>query len=132
MNSLNAYRSPLRWLFAVSALSLGLTAEHALADEPADTRGMKVSFADLDLSKEAGAKVLYRRIQNAATSVCGRVDSREIARYRLYRQCYDDAIEAALKEVNSSSLYAVHNPQGQGSGTGLAAGRSGARAATMQ
>jgi UrcA family protein len=109
MNKLNANRPPLRWLFAVSALSLGLAAEQALADEPRNAQSVKVSYADLDLSKQAGAEALYRRIQSAARSVCGRVDSREIERFTLFRQCYDETIDVALKEVNHSGLYAVHN-----------------------
>jgi UrcA family protein len=110
MNWLNANRPPLRWLFAVSALSLGLVAEHALAGDPVDAPSVKVSYADLDLSRQQGTEVLYRRIQSAARSVCGRVDSREIARYRLFRQCYEEAIELALKEINRSNLYAMHKP----------------------
>lgn len=108
MNRIHANRPPLRWLVAVSALSLGFAAEHALAGSPGETPVVKVSYADLNLSKRAGAETLYLRIQAAARSVCGSVDSRALAEARHVRQCYDDAIEDALKQVNRSGLYAVH------------------------
>ncbi|MEX2496542.1 MAG: UrcA family protein [Woeseia sp.] len=107
----HAKRSPLRWLAAISALSLGLAAGQVLAEKP-DTRSgvpaIKVSYADLNPDRPAGAEALYRRIQNAARVVCGQVDARELARAALHRQCYDETMQAALGQLNRSSLYAVH------------------------
>lgn len=104
----HATPAPLRWLVALSALSLGLLAGQASA-EPRDVISVKVTFADLDLNKQAGAETLYRRIQSAARSVCGRADAREIERRSEFRDCFDETVQAALKQVNRSSLYAVHN-----------------------
>ena len=109
MNRLNANRPPLRWLITFLALTLGLAAEQALADGPGDAKSVQVRFADLDLSKQAGAEALYRRIQGAARLVCGRVDQREVQRYRMARQCYEETIDAAIKKVDLSTLYAVHD-----------------------
>lgn len=108
MQLLKANRSPLS-LVAASAFALGLAAGPALADDSDVAPGVKVSYADLDLSKQAGAEALYGRIQAAARSVCERADGRDIDRFTLYRQCYTESIEAALKEVDVKSLYAVHN-----------------------
>lgn len=119
MNSFNANRSPLRWLAAVSALSLVFTAGQALADgSGAAHRSVKVSYADLDLSKQAGAEALYQRIRTAARTVCGRPSSREIVRLMLFRQCYGEAIDTAVKRIDISSLYAVHNRKSKAPATG--------------
>lgn len=107
MTRQHANPAPLRWLIALSALSLGFLAAQAPAGER-DVATMKVSFADLDLDKQAGAETLYRRIQFAARSVCGRADAREIERRSQFHKCIDETVEAALKQVNRSSLYAVH------------------------
>lgn len=120
MNSLKANRPPVRWLVAVSALSFGLAAGHALGEGPGDAPSVQVSYADLDLSKEAGAEALYRRIQAAARSVCVRADGRDIERFRLSRQCYDDSIEGALAQADLRSLYAVHHRETQAPAPGLA------------
>ena len=52
----------------VTILTL-LGATSALADEPA--KSIKVGYADLDLSTQAGAATLYARIKGAARQVCG-------------------------------------------------------------
>jgi len=54
--------------FLCGALTLGaLQATARVADDSVPTQ--KVSYADLDISKPAGAKVLYRRIVAAANRV---------------------------------------------------------------
>ncbi len=108
MQRQHADPAPLRWLIAFSALSLGLLAGQASAEDR-DAAGMKVSFADLDLDKQAGAETLYSRIQFAAHAVCGRADTRELERRSEFHKCIDETVQAALKQVNRSSLYAVHN-----------------------
>lgn len=120
MNWLKANRPPLPWLAAASALSFGLAAGHALAEGPGDAPSVQVSYADLDLSEEAGAEVLYHRIQAAARSLCARVDGRDIERFRLSRQCYDESIEGAVEQANLRSLYAVHYRETKAPAPGLA------------
>ncbi len=41
------------------------------ADNGLKGAAVKVSYADLNLQKEAGAKVLYRRLQQASKRACG-------------------------------------------------------------
>jgi UrcA family protein len=65
--------------FAVFASISCLYATQALAGDPvvhgvrATTNGPSVTvrYADLDLSRVAGAQTLYKRIKGAARSVCG-------------------------------------------------------------
>jgi UrcA family protein len=71
-----------------------------------------VSFADLDLSKAAGAQTLYKRIKVAARRVCGPAD-----RYTYgtpsnpFRKCVDAAIADAVAQVDRPSLTALHQDE---------------------
>jgi len=106
MNRPSAHRPLL--LPVLASLSVGLAAGQALADAGPSAQ---VSYADLNLTKPAGAEALYPRIQAAARAVCdrGRVDSRDIERFHLYRQCYDESVDTAVREVDHAGLYAVHD-----------------------
>jgi UrcA family protein len=63
-----------------------------------------VRFDDLDITKPAGAQVLYHRIQAAAQQVCEGYSSRELARMAAERACVDRAIDAAVRNVNAVAL----------------------------
>lgn len=71
----------------------------------------KVSYADLNVEKEAGAKQLYRRLQQASKRVCG-VDSltvvgslREMSRAK---SCYKNSLDSAVAEIDSDALTEIH------------------------
>jgi len=68
----------------------------------------RVSYADLDISKPPGAKVLYRRITAAAHEVCTFEGVKELAASYRYRDCIDQAIDAAVQQVNSAALSELH------------------------
>ena len=65
----------------------------------------KVSYADLNISGPAGAKVLYNRIVKAAYEVCP--DSGDYGRQF---KCVNQAIAAAVKQVDSPALSALRTP----------------------
>ncbi len=70
-----------------------------------------VSYADLDLSREAGARVMLDRLESAASHVCGGWPDmhilNQIVRYHACtRQAMDDAI-ARLDSPKVSALYGV-------------------------
>lgn len=108
MNTLDTTRLSLRFPTALVALFFGLAAASAVADETDEAPSVTVSYADLDLSKPAGAETLYRRIQAAARSVCGPRHSRILLQIQTFRTCYKDAVEDALQQVNESLVFAVH------------------------
>ena len=63
-----------------------------------------VSAADLDLDQPAGAREMYRRVQNAAVIVCrsgNRVDLQAVPNFR---NCYDKALAEAIRAVNRPQL----------------------------
>ena len=72
---------------------------------------VKVSYADLNLDKAAGAKVLYRRLQIAAKQACG-VQSfkREgsLANTLDRRSCYRETLAAAVKKVDNDNVSKIH------------------------
>jgi UrcA family protein len=70
-----------------------------------------VKFADLDISKPAGAKALYGRIAAAANHVCRESGSRDAFNWDTFkeRRCVDKAIENAVKAVNAPALSALRS-----------------------
>jgi UrcA family protein len=92
--------------FLCGALTLGtLQATARAADDGLPKE--RVSYADLDISKPAGAKTLYHRIVAAANRVCS-VDTRMyIPTQKGVRECTDTAIDKAVKDVGSPALSAL-------------------------
>jgi UrcA family protein len=73
-----------------------------------------VSYADLDLSEPAGAHTLYARLKMAARKVCGhRPPPMELHASMAYRDCYDSALNKAVRRVDSQQLYALHAMRGR-------------------
>jgi UrcA family protein len=66
-----------------------------------------VRFGDLDLTKPEGAQVLYRRIQAAAQQVCAQPTSRMLETVRVEQFCTRNAIDNAVRQVNSEQLTAL-------------------------
>lgn len=84
----------------------GQTAFASLADDPPS---IKVSYAELDLSKPAGAQELYRRIKRAAKAVCGSsFSTADLRRSLNQKKCYESAIDDAVSRVDRPVLSALH------------------------
>jgi UrcA family protein len=62
-------------------------------------RQQVVKFADLDLTRPAGAQELYYRIRYAARNVCRTYD-----RLGADRDCIEQAIERAVAEIGAPLL----------------------------
>jgi UrcA family protein len=75
-------------------------------EEPAAS--VRVSFADLDINKPAGAETLLKRIERAADAVCGEAPD-PVARDFAPRQCRKDAVSRAVGRMNAPMLTAVAN-----------------------
>ncbi|MEO7208851.1 MAG: UrcA family protein [Steroidobacteraceae bacterium] len=88
---------------AIALCTLQVTAR--AADDGLPSR--KVSYADLDISKPAGAKVLYTRIVRAAKAVCEFSASDPLGASQLITRCVDHAIDNAVKDVGSPALSAL-------------------------
>lgn len=81
-----------------------------------ETRSVTVSYADLDLTKEAGVKSLYQRLRTAARQVCGNKDSRYLEDVKDWQRCHDSALETAVNNVGNVRLTAVHQERTGNSG----------------
>ena len=72
------------------------------------TDSISVSYVTADLATPEGAQQLYQHIRRAAKSACHQPDIRDLTRYRLYRDCFERAVDAAVAKVDSSALTALH------------------------
>jgi UrcA family protein len=72
------------------------------------TASRTVNFADLDLSNSKGVKSLYRRIKTAAGQVCDSDEPSSLHTLPYVRICQEQAIDQAVKDVNSYGLTSLH------------------------
>jgi UrcA family protein len=109
MSTFNTVHSSTTWLPTLTAIACTLTGGTLLAAPAADeVPTMIVSFADLDLSKPAGAQALYQRIKHAARMVCAPLESRELGRRALWRDCYEQAVANTVVTLDRPTLTALH------------------------
>jgi UrcA family protein len=98
-------------MVAAVALFTCLLATGARAEQPQVVQ-VTVSYADLDLSKTAGAQTLYKRIKAAAARVCG-----SHGRYttleprKVWRNCFDTAVANAVAQIDRPTLTALHREE---------------------
>ena len=88
---------------AIALCTLQVTAQAADNGPPSKI----VSYADLDISKPAGAKVLYGRIKMAARHVCALNGYNDLSSMQSVNKCTDLAIDKAVKDVGSPALSAL-------------------------
>ena len=102
----------------ILALSLGAQLVHA--DAGPDALSVTVHFTDLDLTRSAGAAVLYRRLKSAAETVCavdGSVRSRDLGSQKRLQECISSAIGTAVGKVDQPTLTAYYRAQVTGNPT---------------
>jgi UrcA family protein len=107
----------------IVALAVELASFEATAESPAMTttvdahqrgadvevRRKVVRFADLSLAREAGVKVLYRRLHAAAQEVCSPLSgSRDLTLQMQWRECRDTAVKDAIAEIDHPLLSEHH------------------------
>jgi UrcA family protein len=90
--------------FTALGIASGITAGSHAATPPS----IKVAYAGLDVSQPVGAQLLYRRLQQAAQGVCGRLDPIDVGAYVRWQRCYDGALQRAVLQVNAPELLAVY------------------------
>ena len=79
-------------------LGLCLATTPAVAEQ--DTERAIVRTSDLDLATMAGERALNRRIEQAATAVCGRPDPYDIAMSAPVRACRNRAIKRVAPQID--------------------------------
>ena len=80
---------------------LSLGAHAGEAQHPNDvTTSVKVSYADLDLTSDAGVKALKDRIREAAAGACKEMNVRVPAEGSSVESCTRDAVKSAMVEAD--------------------------------
>jgi len=106
----NASVGAARWLLAAGAGAVLFAAAPLAANAgPAtDAPSVAVSYGDLDLQTEHGARTLLQRIRLAAQEVCPQVrDNRDLSRVEARILCLHQAVARAVQQVGSPRLAAV-------------------------
>ena len=100
----------LRWLTAglITGLIFAAVGTSIARASDLETPRIVVSYADLDVSRADGVKVLYRRIQAAAANVCEEFDGRRLEQKILFRNCKLDATNNAVASVSLPALSDIH------------------------
>ncbi|HET9389044.1 MAG TPA: UrcA family protein [Steroidobacteraceae bacterium] len=111
MSTWNQRHLSAGWLLAPALLACTLVATGTASADSSwkEQVSVKVKYGDLNLSTDEGAARLYRRITQAARSVCG-LDyiQPEERMYVNWKPCYEQAIATAVAQVNSPLLTAMH------------------------
>ena len=77
----------------------------------ADRAAVRVSFADLDLSNEAGLAALYARLKSASQAVCGSrslIEAGSLEQFSQNRRCYQSALSKAVARIDNDKLSELH------------------------
>jgi len=90
----------MKKLTMLIAISCGTTSAIALAEQPVSVR---VSYADLNLTSGSGQQALQRRIADAAQSVCGVSDHRDLR----FASAVSDCRTATIADVRPAYESAV-------------------------
>lgn len=89
----------------------------AKAESPFEPRSVAVQFSDLDTGNVQGASTLYRRLKNAAATVCRDLEpGKDLARARAYDTCTRTALSAAIGQVDRPALTAYASAHGTPTG----------------
>lgn len=96
-------------VLGTAAVLLSLVTTQALAAKATIVKNVTVSYGDLNLKNDAGAKALYQRIRFAARKVCTLDNEPSFGLQSLERQqCIYQAIDVAVRKVNTPSVWAMY------------------------
>ncbi len=72
---------------------------------------IQVSYSDLNIHSEAGARVLYSRVERAAEKACSVAPLRELGSARRVarsKECFDHLVEKVVRKIDSDALQKIH------------------------
>ncbi len=109
-------------LSAVLALGFAVAGQSAFA-QTEDTLSVKVPYQDLNLSSQAGAKVMLQRIRNAASTICGPAPTDPIDRMNNYAPCVTEVTNRSVASFNNPFVTALNGGDKSAAPTTLASAR---------
>ena len=71
-------------------------------------KSVRVSFAELDLRKEAGVRELYSRLQRASRTVCDFNNPEIFHRNRQRENCFEETLDSAVSMIENPILEQIH------------------------
>lgn len=95
-------------LVLIAAAAGSLSTASTVAFATTEVRTARVSYADLDLSRDAGVERLYARLKAAAESTCGQADNRDLGALADQQRCVSNALRRAVQQVHSERLSALY------------------------
>lgn len=95
-------------LIGLAATCAGMTQATAANLDPG-VNSVRVSYADLNLSTDAGISALYGRLQAAAKTVCGPAPRiTETLQFLDWSQCRRTALTNAIEKLDHPALSELH------------------------
>ena len=92
-------------LFSITTIIvLGFAATNVANADPQTPQTLTVQFGDLNLNNPQGVNALFKRIKNAAESVCNHFEGRTLLEKRLYSDCVETALSTAVTHVDRPVL----------------------------
>lgn len=102
-------RTGISLLIAIG-IALPAVASAGGPDQAEDT-SIKVSYEDLNIDSEAGARALYSRLKRASAKACNVESLSEhgsIERVRDAKLCYHEVLSGAVENIDSDALTKIH------------------------
>jgi UrcA family protein len=97
-----------RFATTMMIVAAGLGYQLANAAPSDDVPSVVVRFTDQDLAHIDGVAALYRRLKDAAKTVCAAQDGPR------YKSCWQSALSAAVAKVDGPALTAYYRAQLEG------------------
>jgi UrcA family protein len=100
----------MRLHIALAAIACGIALTTPATADQSDGEPLTkvVSYADLNLNGEPGARVLYGRLRMAATQVCEPLRGNSLRERTNWRECFNPALARSVAEVDEPMLTAYH------------------------
>jgi len=92
------------FITVASIIILGFATANVANADPQAPQTLTVQFGDLNLNNAQGVDALFKRIKNAAESVCNEFEGRTLKEKRLYSDCVDTALSTAIARVDRPAL----------------------------
>jgi UrcA family protein len=111
-NTIKSQSMTIRSVIAATLVAFAFIAGigSAQAAEPSQPLTKTVTYGDLNLDTESGARALFIRLRDAATDVCSPYESKELSRKRVWTVCVSSALASAAEQINKPMVTALIAP----------------------
>ena len=93
---------------AAIACGIALTTPATAAQSDGEPLTKVVSYADLNLNGQPGARALYGRLQKAAAQVCAPFKGDSLREKANWRECFSQALARSVAKIDEPLLTAYH------------------------